>query len=222
MFYLTLAIVFALLEAYFVHLRFTKGEYVAKPAVMILLLCWTLSMIPSHWSLHAAIFFSLLGDIFLMIDLDKMFLPGLVAFLLAHLAYIGYFSEQMLAAKLGHVFILALILFVISIFILRPVVGSLLRGPTRSRNLVGPVLIYGTIICIMTFSSILTLFDVRWSLHAGSLVAVGALLFLFSDVILAWSKFLKEIPHGRVVNILTYHAGQIGIVSGCILQHASD
>jgi uncharacterized membrane protein YhhN len=47
----------------------------------------------------------------------------------------------------------------------------------------------------------------------GSLVAVaGALLFLYSDAILAWNRFVKPLPYGRLVNIVPYHVGEALLV----------
>jgi len=47
----------------------------------------------------------------------------------------------------------------------------------------------------------------------GSLVALaGALLFFYSDAILAWNRFVRPIRYGRVVNLVPYHLGQIVLV----------
>ena len=48
---------------------------------------------------------------------------------------------------------------------------------------------------------------------SGSLLALaGALLFFYSDAILAWNKFVKPLPAGRVVNIVPYHVGEALLV----------
>ena len=47
----------------------------------------------------------------------------------------------------------------------------------------------------------------------GSPVALaGALLFFYSDAILASNRFVKPIRFGRVVNLVPYHAGQALLV----------
>ena len=48
---------------------------------------------------------------------------------------------------------------------------------------------------------------------SGSLVALaGALLVFYSDAILAWNRFAKPIPLGRIINIVPYHAGEALLV----------
>ena len=49
-------------------------------------------------------------------------------------------------------------------------------------------------------------------------MAVGALLFYASDVVLATNKFINPIKNGRLVNIILYHLGQITLVAGVLLQ----
>ena len=48
---------------------------------------------------------------------------------------------------------------------------------------------------------------------SGSLVALaGALLFFYSDAILAWNRFVKPIPLGCIINIVPYHAREALLV----------
>jgi hypothetical protein len=49
---------------------------------------------------------------------------------------------------------------------------------------------------------------------------LGALLFVASDVILAWMKFVSPVKNGRVWNIALYHLGQFGLIAGVISQFA--
>jgi uncharacterized membrane protein YhhN len=41
---------------------------------------------------------------------------------------------------------------------------------------------------------------------------VGALLFYASDACIGWSRFVREFPRHRLVIMITYHLGQIGLV----------
>jgi uncharacterized membrane protein YhhN len=80
----------ALLDWIAVGTKFRPLEYVAKPGVMLILLIWIWSLGgfsgPMVWFALGAIF-SLGGDVFLMLP-NEHFIGGLVAFSLAHLAYI--------------------------------------------------------------------------------------------------------------------------------------
>lgn len=51
-------------------------------------------------------------------------------------------------------------------------------------------------------------------------VAVGGMLFFLSDTMLAYDRFVKPIPNGRLWVRITYHLGQILIISGAALQLA--
>jgi len=95
--WLILAIIFASLEVLAVSKNVQRLEYVAKPAVMLCLFLWLFA--DTGLQGHAfwfgmGILFSLAGDV--LLTFERMFLPGLVAFLLAHLAYIVGFREEIL------------------------------------------------------------------------------------------------------------------------------
>ena len=45
-------------------------------------------------------------------------------------------------------------------------------------------------------------------LQRSSLFALGALMFVFSDFILAWNKFVEPIPHRDYLVLVTYFLAQ--------------
>lgn len=214
--WLILAFVFAALEALAMGRDSGRLEYLAKPAVMVCLFAWiytTTGLKGMALWFGVGLLFSLAGDILLMISLDRLFLPGLFTFLLAHLAYIAGFKDQILAASGGSVFLMA-ILAVSAVRVIRRIAGAMrARGQT---SLVAPVIVYSAVISIMLFAAMSTIFDPAWSTGASLLVSLGAFLFYLSDVILAWNQFVSPITNGRLLNILTYHLGQIGIIAGVI------
>lgn len=214
--WLILAFVFAALQALAVWREWGRLEYLAKPAVMLCLFAWIYTATGLQgmalW-FGVGILFSLAGDIFLMVSLDRLFLPGLFSFLLAHLAYIAGFQDQILVASGGSLFLLA-ILAVSAVRVIRRIAGAMrARGQT---SLVAPVVVYSAVISIMLFAAMSTIFDPAWSTGASLLVSLGAFLFYLSDVILAWNRFVSPIAHGRLMNILTYHLGQIALIAGVI------
>jgi len=95
--FLIAAFIFAVLEALALWKQWLKLEYLAKPAVMIILFLWLWTSTglngASLW-FGIGILLSLAGDVFLLISLDRLFLAGLVAFLLAHLAYLVGFNRS--------------------------------------------------------------------------------------------------------------------------------
>jgi uncharacterized membrane protein YhhN len=66
----------------------------------------------------------------------------------------------------------------------------------------------------------LTLFNSNWRSSASALVVLGAVLFFFSDIILAWNKFVAPIKNGRLANMILYHLGQFALIAGILIQFA--
>jgi hypothetical protein len=68
----------------------------------------------------------------------------------------------------------------------------------------------------------MTLFRADWpSPLAAALAALGAMLFFYSDAILAWIKFVAPVKNGRLMNMITYHLGQIALIAGVLIQFTS-
>jgi uncharacterized membrane protein YhhN len=176
-------------------------EYVTKPGFMLALIVLAVVMHPVNQTERAffmvALAFGLISDVFLMLPRD-LFVAGLGAALIEHLVYISGFRTREL--HLGHLLVAAAIAFV-SVVVIFPRINAALRRDHP--NLVGPVIAYLVVFVLMVASAGGT----------GSLVALaGALLFFYSDAILAWNRFVKPLPFGRVVNIVPYHVGQALLV----------
>jgi uncharacterized membrane protein YhhN len=201
----------------------TKVEKVAKPwTLAALLLLFLFSML--EWNspnllpmLFVAIglAFCLAGDVFLLLS-ERWFIAGLVAFLLGHVCYILGLNIPLPNVSPIWSFGMAILIALISSRVLRPIITSV-RNQGKAK-LGWAILIYGMVISIMLLSALLTLYNKEWGTLAAGLVAAGASLFFFSDVILAWNKFVSPIKNGRVVNVILYHLGQISLAVGVILQ----
>jgi uncharacterized membrane protein YhhN len=203
-----------------------KVEYIAKPAAMLILL-GLLALVGGFGSLplicfSLGIFFSMAGDVFLMISYarfsERWFLPGLAAFLLAHVSYIVGLNTPLPNVSPIWSLGLAIILALGAARILRRIIdGVRQKGLPR---LVRPVSLYGMVITLMLLSALLTLNNPAWKTSAGGLVALGAILFYFSDILLAWNKFVNPIKNGRLANMILYHLGQAALVAGLLIQFA--
>ena len=173
-------------------------EYIGKPAVMLALMAFGLSIHPvsplQRAFFIAAFALGLISDVFLMLPRD-MFLAGLVAALVEHVLYIAGFRARAFDVTL---FAIASAIAVISVAIFLPPIQRALRA--SHPRLVMPVYAYVAVFVVMVASAG----------GSGSIVALaGALLFFYSDAILAWNRFVRPIRFGRVVNIVPYHIGQI-------------
>ncbi len=217
---LILTLIFAALDwlAVTVWRKWKILEYIAKPLTLVTLtvgfaLVTRLEGIALWFGL--GLLLSLAGDIFLMLPREQ-FIVGLVAFLLAHVAYIIGLTAGMTALPTLWAGMLIIVLGVGLTRVMRPIVGGLkAKGLTR---LAMPVQVYGLVITAMLFTAMLTVYRVEWKASAASLVSAGAFLFYLSDIILAWHRFVNPIRNGRVMNLVTYHLGQMLLAAGVIFQ----
>lgn len=157
-------------------------EYIFKPLTMIwVILIVLLADTPFSTTYQLIILLGLLaslgGDICLMLPDERWFLPGLVSFLLAHIAYIVAFTlESEATAPIWYIvpFVLYGALFV------RWLWGDL--GELRA-----PVLVYVCAILIMAWQAANRWVEVRNT--AAFLAMIGAYLFVMSDSVLAVERF---------------------------------
>jgi uncharacterized membrane protein YhhN len=218
--FLLAALLFAALEALALYKKLPRLEYLSKPAVMVCLFLWLWIAAGLDGALlwfGLGLLFSLAGDVLLMFSLDRLFLPGLVMFLCAHVAYILGFNTPLPALSAWSL-ILAVIIGLGGARLLRRIITSL--HSQRRAGLQIPILVYSLVISLMLLSAMLKLTDTSWNAGAALLVALGAFLFYLSDILLAWNKFVIPIQNRRLYNILIYHLGQIVLIAGVITQFA--
>jgi uncharacterized membrane protein YhhN len=191
-------------------------EYIAKPGTMVALLWWIGQSAGWDGSMlwfTLGVIFCLGGDVFLMLP-EKFFILGLVSFLLGHVCYVvGFNNAPPYINLLG---IVAIVVLGIYIGWLYP---RLAAGLTKTGKLALkiPVLIYSLVISLMVYSAVMTWTRQGWTTQAALWASVGAVLFLTSDSILAWDRFLTRFTHARLFTMITYHLGQVGIVLSAIL-----
>jgi uncharacterized membrane protein YhhN len=151
--------------------------------------------------LALALAFCTAGDV--LLDLDpRLFAFGLGAFLLAHLTYICLFVRNRPApfrVRRLH-FTAVLLILIYSLTLSTWIVPSV-------GELAVPVVLYICALTAMVCAAILARFRQPW-------VAVGAILFLISDSLLAIHKFKTPVPLRDYLVWTTYYLGQCGIALG--------
>ena len=208
----------ALLDWYAVYKGWKKLEFILKPLTMVLLFIFLfvntdgLSGVTIWFGI--GIILSMAGDIFLMLPKEQ-FIAGLVAFLLAHLAYIIGFNQTLPPFNLAAL-IWAVLLGIIAAQLHKQILVGLIKQGKES--LQKPILAYMAVIAIMLLSALITLSRPEWDTRAAITVSIGAALFVLSDAILVWNKFVQPIKNGRVMNIAAYHLGQIILIYGVVVQ----
>jgi uncharacterized membrane protein YhhN len=215
----TLTCLAALIECAAVFKGWRTVEYIAKPGALVLLLLWLLvaggAGGPLVW-FGLAILFSLAGDVLLLFPNEERWFPfGLGAFLLAHAAYIIGLNSP-LPAFTAMTFGVALMV----IFSVLPLIRRILSGVQQKGlgQLFLPVRVYAAVISLMLFSALLTLFRMDWLSNPAYLVSMGAVLFVASDLLLAWNKFIAPVRHSHLLVMTSYYLGQIMLVAGAVGQ----
>lgn len=141
--------------------------------------------------------FSLAGDVFLMLP-ENRFIPGLFSFLLAHLFYIAAFTNLSGLQGSNAWFILPFI--VLGLLTL----SVIWQGIAALRIY---VIAYMAVITLMGWQA----FELwnRTRTTASLLAAVGALLFVISDSILAIDRFRWKFTLASACILSTYYLGQL-------------
>lgn len=138
-----------------------------------------------------ALLFCLVGDIFLLWE-DK-FVFGLGSFLVGHLFFAGAFIRRFGFNK--NIIPLIILGFVAGLyfFYIQPNLGSLRI----------PVLIYISVIVFMSWQALGRKREAN-NKKALFLIALGALLFTFSDSIIAYNKFVQSFKLSGAIILSTY------------------
>ena len=176
-----------------------------KPGALVALIGVALSLgaldtSVGRWILVALVC-SLAGDVFLLGDAEGSFIRGLASFLLGHLAYVVAFF---LLAQPTWSPVVALVLVALVI------VGRWVFLGARAQG--GPVL-GGAVAAYMAVIGTMAALGVSLG---RPVLGAGALLFLVSDAVLGWDRFVARQAWARVVVMTTYHLGQLLIVIGAI------
>ncbi len=212
------SLIIAVLDWAAVAMQRKSVEYIAKPAVMVVLLIWLYQVSGFSGALiwfALGLAFSLAGDIFLMLPREQ-FIAGLVAFLLAHIFYIVGFLQTPVALNLPGL-IIAVVIALVIIRLYRRIASGLEESGKPALKI--PVLIYSLVISVMLLLALLTLTGESWQTSPALLVSLGALLFYISDALLAWNKFVTPLRQGRFISIIPYHLGQILLTVGAALHY---
>lgn len=195
-------------------------EVVLKPVVMVALIAWFVYGAGIEGRLlwfALGLVFSLVGDIFLLLPQPRYFLPGLAAFLVAHVCYItGLWVFPLAAESLIPAAALGALIVAAGIRVFRRLRQGLIASDKT--GMIIPVGAYAAVISLMLFSAGYTLMSPDWLTVEAYPMAFGALLFFVSDVVNAWERFVAPVNHGRFWVMSSYHLGQIGLAVGAALH----
>jgi uncharacterized membrane protein YhhN len=203
--FLIIALVVAVFDWIAVSLGNRVLEYIFKPLTMVVLVCTAIVVDPTSGTaqtlLIIGLVLSMAGDVFLMLPSDR-FVPGLASFLLAHIAYV--LALAALGLEPSQMVLGVVIAAVAAVFIGRRIVAGATATAAALRL---PVIAYMGAISTM----------VVFAFGTGTAFAIlGALLFFASDAVLGWTRFVSQFNRSRLVVMITYHLGQMGLVLSLI------
>ncbi len=193
--------VFAVVDWIVVAKKVKQLEFIAKPATMLALISGAVTLLPAREGMRSAfvvaLVFSLLGDVLLMLPSDR-FIAGVASFALAHVAYIVGFRLDDSSTP-------ALLIGVAGMVVFAMTVGGKVLAGVRARQpeFVAPVSAYIAIISVMVASAIAT---------TNPVAITGALIFMASDTLIAWNRFVRPQTWAPVTIMVTYHVGQLLLV----------
>ncbi len=211
--FLLLALAVALADWLTIEKGWTWRGYITKPGVMVVLIAWVwLATGPSWFVLGLA--FSMVGDIFLMIP-PKRFIPGMIAFLLAHIAYLVAFDP--LRTPWGApALMMAVQIVIMAVLLFRRLAAG--WAANRIGRLRWLIFAYAGVISLMLLSATWVTLRAEWHPGAALLVSLGALSFYASDTLLAYNRFVRPVRHGTLLVRISYHLGQAAMAAGVVLQ----
>jgi len=177
-------------------------HWIAKPLATVLVIVAALAWPPvtSRYRrrIVTGLACSLVGDVLLMWPGD-LFVAGLVAFLIAHLSFIGGFLGDSRLGARPLAWFGCLLLATLNLAWLWPSIPPALRVAVAA---------YALVLAAMAAQAL-----GRASVHAGDALArparraaIGGLLFMFGDSLLAWDRFHGALPLAAVWILGSYYA----------------
>jgi len=204
--------------------------YITKPLLMPTLMVWAFLFASTQniqfiKLLIFALMFSLFGDISLMLLSinPKLFIVGLVNFLIAHIIYIILFikikpNQKSIVSKKPYLVLPVIIAGACLIWFLYQ------QNHPEFIKLQIPVIIYACVILSMLLAALSTYEKI--SSKSFNFLTTGALLFVLSDTVIALSKFSHlfedKMYFARIIIMGLYGTAQFFIVKGYLLSQTND
>jgi len=180
---------------------------VAKPVPVLVMGGLVLSARRSGYAqaIAAGLGLSAVGDV--LLEQPRGFVPGLIAFLLAHVAYtIAFASDE---RRLRLVRAVPLAAWLLAAFLwLRPGLGAMTL----------PVVVYMLAIGTMMWRAAARVDSTARLTSSEWAALAGAILFGLSDTLIAIDRFRAPVPGARYAIILLYWAGQAGIAASALAR----
>ena len=177
-------------------------EFISKPLVIVALIGAALAIDASDGIVRglvlAALGAALVGDVVLSTT-DARFEAGVFALMVAHVLYIDAFLESG-TLVLGIEITSGLLITAVGLGAMPQILAG---AREHGRVVFVGVMVFGVLAATMATLGAAT---------AEPAAAIGGALFLTSDALLSWNRFVTSAPGGRALVHATDHLGQMGLV----------
>jgi uncharacterized membrane protein YhhN len=211
--WLTISIIALLADLLTLHLNNPVIRLITKPMIVLPLIGFVISVFkrittPQKYFLLIALISSWLGDLFLLFENKntEVSLVGIACFLVAQICYSIVFAN-LKRKNSGWQWLIVFCFFVYGVAMFMFIKSHLEEGIKLA------VLAYMLVICTMLIMS----FHIEKSI-TQKLIAMGAVLFVLSDSVLANEMFNHKMVLGNHVVMLLYGLAQMLITLG-VIEH---
>jgi uncharacterized membrane protein YhhN len=193
-----LAAVFSVSGSFSAHFWLHDLFTPLSTSVLLALALFNWRAFKKQYALWIAIglFFSLLGDIALLRPANY-FLPGLILFLFAQVAYLIAFTRDAKFPARFSIWLLFLLVAATLYWYLSPGLPGVLKLP---------VAVYALLLASMAGQAMGRYVVLRS--RAARLAAIGAVLFMLSDALLSIDRFRAPLPRASLLILVPYFLGQ--------------
>jgi uncharacterized membrane protein YhhN len=178
------------------------------PILLLTIMCANVTQERARWStpyaslMAAGLFLSAFGDaalVYAKMGSEEMFLLGLAFFLFAHVLYIRAFITQVRLK-----FPLKPVSLVVAAYaaVMRVLLADM------KHELIAPVMVYGAVLVTMSLCSYNLVMSLPKRTWRDLAPLLGSIIFIVSDMSLAFNKFVVPINYSKELIMITYYAGQ--------------
>jgi uncharacterized membrane protein YhhN len=200
---------------------------ITKVLAMVLLIMMTLLM--SEWKIQGDVVLLLLaqvfglgGDILLLLS-RRWFLWGLSSFLIGHFFYIAILAQRVIKyaieAELSSSQVVILIVILVIWAALLVWVYPILNRISNNKKFWIGVQVYSWVLSGMNVVALAFVFLIP-EFHFNYLfLPIGSFLFLISDSLLSYNRFIKPIQRAQFWVRITYHLAQLSLALGFLTSY---
>lgn len=213
--FLSLFLLFGIIQLVFAFLMHEKGRMITKPFCVLFLALAVCLFLPDHPLIYVAAFLGAVGDLLLLFKSEKIFSVGVLSFFVGHLLYYA----EILFVFLGEELLpwWSYLLFVLAVLLLAPILIFPLGKFIKNRlTLFGGAFYAGL---LLTGVIIVSVAISRRPASELYLTLFGYLFFIVSDAILIKTRYERDFPRRDFPIMLFYLLAQLLIVGGFLLSY---